>query len=109
MFEGLSIGNRGIELTHLQFTDDTLIFCEVELQHLSVIKGILLSFQGLSGLSVNYSKSALIVLEKDEVWAQSAASLIGCSRVQRPINYLGIPLGANMNKASSWQGIIEKI
>ena len=109
MIEGLSVGTRGVELIHLQFADDTLIFCEAKLQHLSVFKGILLSFQGLSGLSVNYTKSALIVLGKDEEWAQRAASFLGCSIAQLPINYLGLPLGANMNRTSSWQGVIDKI
>jgi len=34
---------------------------------------------------------------------------MGCSKAQLPIQYLGIPLGANMRKASSWQSIIEKV
>ena len=38
-----------------------------------------------------------------------AAEELQCQLVQLPITYLGVPLGANMKKFSSWQPIIEKI
>ena len=37
------------------------------------------------------------------------ANMIGCLLVQLPVKYLGIPLGANMRRAESWQYIIEKV
>ena len=32
-----------------------------------------------------------------------------CNRIQLPFNYLGIPLGANMKKAASWQQVLDKV
>ena len=101
LLKGLSVGVERIQLTHLQFTDDTLLFCEAEFHYLSLIKELLLSFQVLSCLAINYNKSALIVLSMDDKWAQSAADMLGCLNVQLPIKYLGIPLGANMRKTTS--------
>jgi len=46
---------------------------------------------------------------KDDTWAQNAANQLGCTLVQMPVVYLGVPLGANMQKAFSWQRIIKKI
>ena len=106
---GLKISVNEILLSHLQFADDTLLFCEVDQQQLRLVKRLLFSFQALSGLAVNYKKSALVVLERDEVWAQETAELLECSWVKLPILYLGIPLGANMKKVASWQCIIDKI
>ena len=106
---GLRIGSNATLLSHLQFADDTLLFCEADVQQLSLIKRILFGFQTLSGLAVNYNKSAMVVLGKEERWAQQTAHILNCTWVKLPIFYLGIPLGANMKKASSWQGIINKI
>ena len=42
---------------HSQFTDDTLIFCEVEEDQIINIKAILLCFKVVSGLKINFLKS----------------------------------------------------
>jgi len=60
------VGGKRETITHLQFADDTLLFCEANELQLKNIKRVLLSFQAFSGLAVNYSKSGLIVLGKGE-------------------------------------------
>ena len=62
LFKGLQIGSHRETLTHLQFADDTLLFCEANEIYLQNLKKVLLSFQAFSGLAVNYSKSSLLVL-----------------------------------------------
>lgn len=42
---------------HLQFTDDTLIFCEAEEDQIKNIKAILPCFKVVSGLKINFLKS----------------------------------------------------
>jgi len=93
----------------LQFADDTLIFCEPEIEGLKNIKGVLELFREFSGLAVNFAKSGLIVFGKEEQWAQNAAETLQCNLVELPITYLGIPLGANMRRLSSWQAVLDKI
>ena len=109
MFQGISVGREGLQITHLQFADDTLIFCEAEMDYLWRIRNVLLNFQAFSGLVVNFHKSGLIAIGKEEEWSQQAANLLGCTLVQLPMMYLGISLGANMRKKASWQCIIDKI
>ena len=109
LFQGVKVGSRAITLTHLQFADDTLIFCEPRMDFLRNIQNVLYSFQSFSGLTVNYAKSGLIVLGKEIDWAERAANLLRCKLVQLPITYLGVPLGANMRKYSSWQPVLSKI
>jgi len=109
MFKGISVGKESLQLTHLQFADDTLVFCEAEKAHLLKIKNVLLSFQAFSGLVVNFHKTGMLAIGKEEEWGQQAANLIECKLVQLPMTYLGIPLGASMRKRASWQCIIDKI
>jgi len=109
LIRGLNVGTDEIQLTHLQFADDTLVFCEADEKYVRSIKGIFLSFQAFSGLCVNYKKSGLLVLGKDDAWVQKVEKELGCTRIQLPMNYLGILLGANMRKASSWQSVLDKV
>ena len=109
LIRGLLVGKDRIQLSHLQFADDTLIFCEAEEQYLQSIKELFLSFQSFSGLCVNYSKSGLLVLGKDEEWSLRMEQLMECRRIQLPFTYLGIPLGANTRKAASWQHVLDKV
>ena len=96
-------------MSHLQFADDTLVFCEAEEQYVRSIKELFLTFQAFSGLCVNYKKSGLLVLGKDEGWILKIERMLECTRIQLPFNYLGIPLGANMRKATSWQSVLDKV
>ena len=52
--------NSNIEVTHLQFADDTILFCDASLDHLQNLKCILKWFEFLSGLKINYDKCELI-------------------------------------------------
>lgn len=48
-----------LQLTHLSFADDLLIFSDASLSSISIIKAALLEFEMLSGLKANPSKSSL--------------------------------------------------
>lgn len=48
-----------LNLTHLCFADDLLIFSEANLVSTSIIKQVLEDFEQLSGLKANLSKSSL--------------------------------------------------
>ena len=109
LFQGIKVGSRAISIIHLQFADDTLIFCEPKVEYLKNIKSILYSFQSFSGLSVNDAKLGLVVIGKEKSWATMVANILKCKLVQLLITYLGVALGANMRKSSSWQPVIAKI
>lgn len=56
---GFRIGDR-VLLNHLQFAEDTLIFCEKSCEQVEKIGAILKIFLAILGLKLNYSKSSLI-------------------------------------------------
>lgn len=48
-----------LALTHLQFADDTLVFCGAKLQEIVEVKNLLRSFEVMSGLRINYHKTVV--------------------------------------------------
>lgn len=60
MWKGVSIYQSDLTITHLQYADDTLIFCEAKLESLINVKKMLILFHLASGLQVNFHKSSLI-------------------------------------------------
>lgn len=107
IIRGARIGANGVTVTHLQFADDTIIFCNNDVEEMANIKRILRCFQLMSGLKINFSKSSLCgvkVLNQDvEVLAQ----VMGCKIESLPIKYLGLPLGANPRRIKTWEPVID--
>jgi hypothetical protein len=50
-------------VTHLQYADDTMILIDPTDEGIANLKLILLAFEDMSGLKINFNKSELVVLE----------------------------------------------
>ncbi|GKA45290.1 hypothetical protein Tco_0738086 [Tanacetum coccineum] len=61
------------------------------------------------GLKINLHKSKLIGIGVSSNVVAAAASLIGCSILTAPINYLGVKVGSNMSRINSWDDVISKV
>jgi len=61
LLNGYKVGSHDpVVVSHLQFADDTLILCEKSWANIRAMCAILLLFEELSGLKVNFSKSLLV-------------------------------------------------
>ncbi|WMV45337.1 hypothetical protein MTR67_038722 [Solanum verrucosum] len=100
-------GTERLEVTHLQYADDTLIFCDAEEQQLKYLRVILVIFEGISGLHINWRKSMMYPI--NEVHNMSClASILGGEIGVLPTIYLGMPLGAKSKSIDIWNSLIEK-
>lgn len=106
--KGLNLYDNGPLLTHLQFADDTLIFCGADSNDIIGIKNLLKAFEVMSGLKVNYHKTVVCGVGVDQSHLESFASILDCKTQSLPISYLGLPLGANPKLKSTWSPVIEK-
>ncbi|KAL4282916.1 hypothetical protein GQ457_16G008630 [Hibiscus cannabinus] len=107
-FSGFHIGQNKIEVSHIQFVDDLILFCRaVETQIKNVVR-ILKDFELAAGLKLNLPKSKLFGVNVDDLKIESWAALLHCKSEKLPCQYLGLPLGAIRNSLQLWSPIVEK-
>ena len=89
--EGRRVGEECV--TYLLFADNTILFCDADVEQILHIRLLLLSFQAVTSLKVNVHKSEMIPIgEVDDVHA--LAEILGCKVGELPMSYLDMPLGA---------------
>ena len=98
----------GIQVSHLLFADDTLVFCEDSQDQMAILSWLLLWFEAISGLSINLNKSEILSVGRVEN-AEVLASELGCKVGSLPSTYLGLPLGAPHKSVAMWDGVEERM
>ena len=102
--KGFNIGNQSgvnLQISHLLYADDTLIFCDAKAEQVSYIKVVLVIFEAVSGLAVNWAKSSIFQV-KEVANIQMLASILQCKIENLPTTYLGMPLGNNHKELVIW-------
>ncbi|RVX04946.1 putative ribonuclease H protein [Vitis vinifera] len=105
------IGGRegvGIQVTHLLFADDTLVFCDDSQEQLAFLSWLLMWFEATSGLRINLNKSEILPVGSVEN-AELLAAELGCKVGSLPSTYLGLPLGASHKSVKVWDGVEERM
>ena len=96
-----------LAISHLLYANDTLIFCQANIEQLKYLSWILMWFEALSGLKINLKKSEVIPIGTvDNV--EELASELGCKVGSLPTPYLGLPLGAKHKALGVWDSIEER-
>lgn len=110
LLNGLQVGGQsGPILTHLQFADDTLIFCQAYLDQIMLIRRLLRGFETMSDLRINYHKTVICGIGVDISLTESFAKILRCQFQCLPLKYLGMPLGVSPRLKSTWQPVLDKL
>jgi len=107
---GFRVSNRvgcDIEIIHLQYADDTLVFCDANRNQLMVLRVIFVLFEAISGLHINWEKSFLYPVN-EVTNLTSLAGTLGGRTGELPTVYLGMPLGAESKSSGIWNEVVEK-
>lgn len=70
-------------------------------------KKLLTFFEAVFGLKINFQKSVVSGVGLSQEELSSFAGALGCKHQTLPLKYLGLPLGANPRKKSTWASVIE--
>jgi hypothetical protein len=96
LFSGYTVGtNNTTVVSHLQFTDDTLLLGTKSWANVRALRAVLTLFADMSGLKVNFNKSMLVGINIAESWLNEAASILNCKVGKVPFLYLGLSIGGN--------------
>ncbi|XP_028099863.1 uncharacterized protein LOC114299345 [Camellia sinensis] len=109
--EGFVVGSLAgtlLEVSHLLYADDALIFYGAEVVHVGYLRCVLLCFEMISSLRVNLRKSELILV-RTVARLPVMAAVLGCKVSILPVSYLGLPLGASFKAKGVWDGVVERV
>nr|GEU95162.1 RNA-directed DNA polymerase, eukaryota [Tanacetum cinerariifolium] len=91
------------------FHDDVVFIGEWNNNNIQTLLSVLRCFYLASGLKINLHKSKLMEIGVSSNVVAAAASLIGCSILTTPFNYLGVKVSRNMSRITSWYDVISKV
>ncbi|XP_026451055.1 uncharacterized protein LOC113351248 [Papaver somniferum] len=95
-------------ISHLQFSDDTLIFIDAGVEEVRRLLIILAVFETIIGLKLNLEKSTMISVGEDVV-IEVLSRELGCKTEKLPFIYLGMPIGKHWHSTSVWEYVLIKM
>ncbi|XP_021986598.1 uncharacterized protein LOC110883039 [Helianthus annuus] len=107
IFKWINTPNGGPVVSHFLYADDALILGEWSKENIQTIARILRIFHICLGLKINFHKSNLFGLGVSEEETEGLASILGCRTGTFPFKYLGISVGANMNRINNWYPVVD--
>jgi hypothetical protein len=96
-------------ISHLQYADDTLIFVQYNEQHISNLKFLLMCFEEMSRLKINYHKSEVMFMGQSPVIMQRVADMLNCKLGEFSFVYLGLPISDRNLTMDQWLFLIQKL
>ena len=108
--KGFSLCRRSPTLTHLLFTDDSLLFCRATRDECRKIIDILETYEGELGQKVNKNKTAIFFSKStDEATKQEIKATLGLQEIVHFEQYLGLPSLVGRRKKEGFNFIKEKV
>ena len=93
----------------LQYADDTLLFLKDDLDMANNMKWILLCYEQMTGMRINFDKSDLLTIGLEDSRINEYAKIFCCKKGEFPIKYLGVPLHYSNLRKEDLQPIVDKI
>nr|GFA58725.1 RNA-directed DNA polymerase, eukaryota [Tanacetum cinerariifolium] len=109
MFQGISIGDGSVNLSHLFYADDAVFVGQWSVSNITTLVHVLDCFHRVSGLRINMCKSKIMGLHVDGESVNSAARQLGCLVLNIPFLYLGSIVGDNMARQQAWREIVDRV
>ncbi|GAU16627.1 hypothetical protein TSUD_325750 [Trifolium subterraneum] len=110
LFTGYSVGEVApIPISHLQFADDTLLIGVKSWANVRALRAVLVLFETMSGLKVNFNKSMLVGVNIPESWLCEAASSLCCKMGKISFLYLGLSIGGDPRRLGFWEPVLVRL
>ncbi|GKV34650.1 hypothetical protein SLEP1_g43008 [Rubroshorea leprosula] len=107
MVNGIEIGQCGMNVTHLQFADDTIVFGNASEENIWAVKSIMRIFEMVSRLKINFGKSMLMGINVPEEWMTRMSCILNCKQGSFPCKYLSMTIGGKSRCIAMWRPMID--
>lgn len=101
------VGGGGVSL--LQYADGTIIMVEGSKDDIIDLKFLLLCFQQMSGLNINFDKSEVMILGYSLDEAQLITDRLNCQLGYFPSSYLGVPISDSRLSVADLRPTVSKL
>ena len=101
--------SEGQDYPIVQYVDDTLILIQNNDEAFRNLKFLLMCFEDMSGLKINYHKSEVIMMGKPREQQQRVADMLYCKLGKFPFMYLGIPISDRKLTVDQWHFLVLKL
>ncbi|GAU50004.1 hypothetical protein TSUD_287100 [Trifolium subterraneum] len=101
--EGLNV------LIQVMFADDTLLLGTKSWVNVRALRVVLVLFETMSDLKVNFNKSMLVGVNIADSWLCAAASALRCKVGNVPFLYLSLPIGGDPRRLGFWEPVLNRI
>nr|GEY14256.1 RNA-directed DNA polymerase, eukaryota, reverse transcriptase zinc-binding domain protein [Tanacetum cinerariifolium] len=110
MFSPITVGNDNtVPISHLFYADDAMFIGKWTCENVKVLMLMLHCFFLASGLKINVQKSSIFGIGVRPSVVRNMAVRYGCIATTLPFTYLGVKVGANMKRISSWDVVVNKV
>lgn len=100
---------KALNLTHLCFVDDLMLFCHVDEKSIGLLKKALDTFSSWSSLEANIAKSNIFFSRVNGDKKLGLISIFEFHEGKLPMRYLGVPLITKKLSHSNCKSLVDKI
>nr|GEX18988.1 hypothetical protein [Tanacetum cinerariifolium] len=102
-------GCKDLQMTHLCFADDLMVFCNGDVHSITVVKKSLNEFSRVSGLFPNLKKSTIFFGSVNDQVKQEILKIVDFSIGKLLMRYLGVSLLAKCLSVNDCRQLIDKV
>jgi len=107
--KGMKEGSNEVEISHLQFANDTILFLQEDEENFKNAISLLQAFEVVLGLKINRRKCSVSGINLEDREEVRLGRLAGCDVLCWLLTYLGMLLGGNPRSVNFWELVLEKI
>ncbi|KAK1698102.1 hypothetical protein QYE76_014799 [Lolium multiflorum] len=92
-----------------EYADNTMILIEPTTRGVANLKFILMCYENMSGLTINYNKSEAVVTGVSDSGKLRVANGLNCKLGSLPMHYLGLPVSNKALFVADWHFLTKKV
>ena len=108
--KGVAVCISAPRISHLLFTDDSLLFCQASLKEVQCVANILQLYADSSGQCINFEKSSMYFSSNTNGGQREIIkSMLGVKEVERFESYLGLPMLLDRSKYQAFSFLKDRV